>query len=253
MIKIIFSIILLIGITLTTAAQDKQYNVLLFTKTVGFHHVSIHEGVEAIRNMGERHHFNFDWHVDAKQFNERKLEKYQAVIYLNNTGDVINEEQQKAMEDFIRSGKGFVGIHSASDTEYDWEWYTKMVGRMFKIHPKIQTAKLRVVDKKFPGMETTPDARVWTDEWYQYGEEKIDDLQYLITVDEKSFDPKVKWGDNVGEGMGDFHPLVWYHNYDGGRAYYTGLGHVPSTYSDPVFLDQLAGAIWWAATGKGIE
>ena len=251
-IKIVSTLCLIIGLSIIVDAQD-QFNVLLFTKTAGFHHVSINEGVDAIRDLGKRHHFSVDWQESSTVFNARNLEKFQVIIFLNTTGDILDDEQQKAMEDFIRAGKGFVGIHSAADTEYDWDWYTKMLGRMFKIHPKIQTAKLRTVRKNFPGMETTPDSRVWTDEWYQYQEELSDDLTYLIRVDEKTFDPKVKWGDNIGEGMGEFHPMVWYHNYDGGRAYYTGLGHVPATFSDPIFLDQLAGAIWWAATGKGID
>lgn len=245
------AILLLASVSLTTA-QD-QYSVLLFTKTAGFHHVSIHEGVDAIRKLGDRHHFRVDWQESSGVFKAENLEKYSVIIFLNTTGDILDDEQQLAMESFIRSGKGFVGIHSAADTEYEWPWYTRMLGRMFKIHPKIQTAKLRTVNQNFPGMETTPDSRIWTDEWYQYQEEMSDDLNYLITVDEKTFDPKVKWGDNIGEGMGDFHPMAWYHEYDGGRAYYTGLGHVPSTFSDPVFLDQLAGAIWWAATGKGMD
>ncbi|NND35328.1 MAG: ThuA domain-containing protein [Saprospiraceae bacterium] len=233
-------------------AQD-QYNVLLFTKTAGFHHVSIHEGVAAIKALGAKHHFNVDWQESSRVFNEKNLERFQVIIFLNTTGDILDDEQQKAMEGFIKSGKGFVGIHAAADTEYDWEWYTQLLGRMFKTHPKIQTAKIRVENKNFPGMENTPASRIWTDEWYQYQDEAITGLNYLITVDEKTYDPVVKRGDNVIEPMGDFHPLAWYHEFDGGRSFYTGMGHVPSTYSDPIFLDQLAGAIWWAATGKGIE
>ncbi|MCB0686027.1 MAG: ThuA domain-containing protein [Saprospiraceae bacterium] len=245
-------VLLILGLSSWSIAQD-QFNVLLFSKTAGFHHVSINEGVDAITALGKRHHFMVDWQESADVFNPKNLERFQVIIFLNTTGDILNEEQQKAMEEFIRSGKGFVGIHSAADTEYEWDWYTKMLGRMFKIHPKIQTAKLRVVNGNFPGMETMPNSRIWTDEWYQYQEELSDDLNYLIRVDENTFNAKVQWGDNIGEGMGDFHPMAWYHQYDGGRAYYTGLGHVPATFSDPIFLDQLAGAIWWAATGKGID
>lgn len=245
-----------VGIMLSTAGfsqPKKQFNALLFSKTAGFHHESIHEGVTAIREMGERHFFNVDWQESATVFNDKNLARFDVVIFLNTTSDVLNEEQQKAMETFIQSGKGYVGIHSASDTEYEWEWYTKLVGRLFKIHPSIQTAVIQVEDRSFPGFELMPDRRLWTDEWYQYGEEKIDDLNYLLTVDENTFDPKVKWGDNIGNGMGDFHPISWYHNYDGGRAFYTGLGHVPATFGDLIFLEHLFGGIYWAATGKGID
>ncbi|MDX2249131.1 MAG: ThuA domain-containing protein [Bacteroidia bacterium] len=233
-------------------AQNMQFRALLFTKTAGFHHESILAGVTAIKELSARHLFAVDWQENASVFNDQNLEKYQVVIFLNTTGDVFNESQQQAMEKFIRSGKGFVGIHSASDTEYEWEWYTKMVGRMFHIHPQIQTAMIDVVDANFPGLERMPKRLLWTDEWYEFTPPKTDDLHSLITLDETTYDPNVKWGEKVGKPMG-VHPVSWYHLYDGGRAFYTALGHVPTTFSDDVFLDHLYGAIYWAATGKGIK
>lgn len=248
------TLLLLLGLFLSLQAfsQRKQFNVLLFTKTDGFHHESIHEGVAAMRKLSDLHFFSLDWQENASVFTDKNLERFQVIVFLNTTGDILNDEQQKAMEKFIQSGKGFVGIHSASDTEYDWPWYTKMVGRMFHIHPTNQTAMLRVVNSNFPGLERMPQSRLWTDEWYEFGEEKIDDLNYLITVDETTYDPKVQWGERIGNGMGDFHPISWYHNYDGGRAFYTAMGHIPATFSDPLFLEHLYGGIYWAATGKGV-
>ncbi len=234
-------------------AQAQQFNVLLFTKTNGFHHESVNEGVTAVRQLAVRHHFAVDWHEDASIFNDEKLQKYQAVVFLLTTGDILNEEQQAAMERFIRAGKGFVGIHSASDTEYDWDWYTQMVGRTFHIHPAIQTAELEVLNRKFPGLERMPDRFLWTDEWYEFGAERIKGLNYILAVDEQTFDPSAQWGEKKTTGMGKFHPIAWYHNYDGGRAFYTGLGHMPSTYSDTLFLEHIYGGIYWAATGKGLR
>lgn len=241
----------LIGLSLS--AQAQQFNVLVFSKTDGFHHESINEGVTALRGLAERHHFAMEWHEDASQFNDEKLKQFQAVIFLNTTGNILNDDQKRAMEKFIRGGKGFVGIHSASDTEYDWDWYTKMVGRTFHIHPVIQTAELQVLNRKFPGVERMPDSFLWTDEWYEFGAERIKGLNYILAVDETTFDPKADWGRVAGTGMGDFHPMAWYHNYDGGRAFYTGLGHMPSTYSDKFFLEHIFGGIYWAATGKGLK
>lgn len=245
---------LLLSLTLCILSNDtmaqRQFKALLFTKTAGFHHESINEGVDAIRKLAERHFFAVEWQENASVFNDKKLEEFQVVIFLSTTGDILTDEQQKAFEKFIQSGRGFVGIHAAADTEYEWEWYTKLVGRMFHIHPAIQTAVLKVQDPKFPGMERMPSSWYWTDEWYEYGEEKTKGMNYILTVDEKTFDPKVKWGPREGKGMGDFHPIAWYHNYDGGRSFYTGLGHLPLVFSDPVFLDHLYGGIYWAATGK---
>lgn len=247
--------VLTLVLTLASFSQvfsQKQFKALLFTRTAGFHHESINEGVTAIRKLAERHSFSVDWQESPSVFSDAALANYQVVIFLNTTGDVLNEDQQKAFTKFIQSGKGYVGIHSASDTEYEWEWYTKLVGRMFHIHPVIQTAALKVVDSNFPGMERIPPTWYWTDEWYEFSEEKVNDLHILLAVDEKSYDPNVKWGPKTGKGMGDMHPISWYHDYDGGRSFYTALGHVPLVFSDPVFLEHLYGGIYWAAKGKGI-
>lgn len=249
--RLVFICTLLLFTSQVLSAQ--QFKVFLFTKTAGWHHESIHEGVAAIRKLAERNNFQVDWQENADFVTEKNLEKYQVIIFLNTTADILNEEQQKAVEKFIQSGKGFVGIHSASDTEYGWPWYTKMVGMMFKIHPEQQTAYLRVLDHNFPGMERFPKKLLWTDEWYEFSAAKSTDLKFLVTVDEKTYNPNAKWGDNVGKGMGDFHPISWYHPYDGGRAFYTALGHIPATFSDQTFLDHIYGGIYWAATGKGIE
>lgn len=252
--KIKKSLFLLIalGFWCSTAAfsNKQQFSVFLFTKTAGWHHESINAGVTAIQQLAEIHHFNLEWHEDAGRINDENLERFDVIVFLNTTGDILNEKQQAAMERFIQSGKGFVGIHAAADTEYDWEWYTKLVGRMFHIHPTIQTGQLSVLDASFPGLERMPEKMWWTEEWYEFGAEQISGLQYLLSVDEKTFDPKVDWGEKKGQGMGEFHPLAWYHEYDGGRSFYTALGHQPSKYSDPIFLAHLYGGIYWAAQGQ---
>jgi uncharacterized protein len=246
----IFTSILVVIITITTYAQ--QFNVLLFTRTNGFHHVSIYDGIGAVRAIAEKNDFKVDWTENPTFFNDKKLSEYKAVIFLNTTGDVLNGEQQAAMEKFIRAGNGFVGIHSASDTEYDWEWYTKLVGRMFVIHPKNQSAYLKLLNKRFPGVDAFNDYQLWTDEWYEFSPEKGGKLNYLISVDEKTYDAKVQWGEKIGKGMGDMHPIAWYQNYDGGRSFYTALGHIPKIYEDDKFRQHLYGGIYWAATGKGM-
>ena len=235
-----------------TASFSQQFKALLFTKTDGFHHESIHEVVATIRQLANRHHFTVDWHENAAIFNDKALEGYAVIIFLNTTGNILNDEQQAAFEKFIRAGKGFVGIHSASDTEYEWPWYTKMVGMMFKIHPQNQTAYLKVENSNFPGMERFPAKLLWTDEWYEFSARKADDLKFLLSVDEKSYNPYAKWGENEGKGMGNFHPISWYHPYDGGRAFYTALGHIALTFSDQIFQNHIYGGIYWAATGKGL-
>ena len=241
---------LLFILTSAAGSQAQQFKALLFTRTAGFHHTSIHEGVDGVRALASRHSFSVDWQEDPSIFNEQRLKNYDVVIFLNTTGDILNAEQQTAFEKYIQSGKGWVGIHAAADTEYEWPWYTKLVGMMFNTHPAQQTAYLDVVDSNFPGLERFPKRMLWTDEWYEYQKPyKSTDLKFLITLDEKTYNPKT----NKGAGMGDVHPMAWYHTYDGGRAFYTGLGHIGLVYSDQSFLDHLYGGIYWAATGKGIK
>ncbi len=240
-------------VLLSSSAFAAQFNVLLFTKTGGFHHESIHDSVTAMRDLAKRHDFNLQWHEDASRFNDDFLKKFDVVVFINTTGDIFNEKQQEAFKRFIQSGKGFVGVHAASDTEYNWDWYGKLVGHYFKIHPVNQTAMLVKQDNTFPGMQAFNDRHMWTDEIYDFRPANIEGLNYLLTVDESTYNPKVQWGNNKSEGMGEFHPLAWYHEYDGGRSFYTALGHLPLVYKDPTFLHHLYGGIYWAATGKGIE
>ncbi len=248
MLKKLFPLLLILVATVTTQAQ--QFKALLFTRTAGFHHTSIHEGVTGVRNLAARHNFTVDWQEDPSVFSEQRLKNFDVVIFLNTTGDILNEAQQAAFEKYIQSGKGWVGIHAAADTEYDWAWYGKLVGMYFKTHPAQQTAYLDVVNTNFPGLERFPKRMLWTDEWYEYKKPyNASDLKVLINLDETSYSPKT----SQGTGMGSEHPIAWYHPYDGGRAFYTGLGHIGLVYSDQSFLDHLYGGIYWAATGKGVK
>jgi type 1 glutamine amidotransferase len=247
---VITALAIQVALCFTVAAQQKQFKALLVTTTKGWHHESLHSGVLAIQQLGVRNFFDVALFENPNGFTDKYLEQFQVVIFLNTTGDILDSAQQKVMERFIRSGKGFVGIHSASDTEYDWDWYTKLVGRMFHIHPVIQTAKLNIVDETFPGLQGFAGGKLWTDEWYEFGPEKIAGLKYILAVDETSYDPKVQWGEKKGVGMGKLHPVAWYHNYDGGRSFYTALGHMPAIFSETAYLNHLYAGIFWAATGK---
>jgi len=242
---------------------QKQFKVLLITETKGWYHESIEAGVVAINDLAATHNFEVDRQQNAQKITEDKLKNYAAIIFLSTTDDIFDESEKLAIQKFIQSGKGFVGIHAASDTEYNWEWYTKLVGRMFHIHPSQQTAKLKILNHDFPGLESFPNSLLWTDEWYEFGPEKVSGLKYLIAVDEKTYDPKTVWKgrdtdakgkpmDRVGNGMGELHPISWYHEFDGGRSFYTALGHIDNVYKNHWFLEHLYGGIYYAATGKGL-
>lgn len=230
----------------------QQFDVLLITETAGWQHESSFDAIPAMRKMAERHYFNIDLKQKAERLTADQLAKYEVIVMINTTGDIFNDEEQSLIEKFVQSGKGWVGVHAASDTEYDWKWYTEMVGHMFKIHPTIQTAMVDVIDKDFPGLATWPDRMLWTDEFYEFKDgTRRPGFNYLITVDEATYDFNAKWSeDNVARGHGDFHPMAWYHDYDGGRAFYTNFGHVPAVFQEATFLNHLYGGIYWAATGN---
>jgi type 1 glutamine amidotransferase len=254
--KLIFALYVLCQVFVSSyalAAHPTQFKVLLLTKTGDWHHSSQYAAVPAIEKLAKKHHFAVDFYHRTSRINDENLKQYDVIMFLLTSGEVLNKEEQAAMQRFIQAGKGFVGVHSASDTEYDWPWYTKLVGRMFHTHPTLQTAKLKVLDRTFPGLARMPDEFLWTEEWYEFGDEKIKGLKYILSVDEKSYDPALNTGPLEGDGMGKFHPMAWYHDYDGGRSFYSGLGHLDSSYSDDLFMEHLYGGLYWAATGKGVK
>lgn len=247
----------LFGIATATSVVAAQFKALLVTTTNGWHHDSIGAAVPAMQELAKLHDFDLVWPNSLDSvMTDKGLESYQVIIFMLTTGDILNDGQQAAVERFIESGKGFVGIHTGTDTEYDWPWYTKMMGTTFYIHPPVQTATVVVQDFNFPGMDLFAPRALRTDEWYQFSKPLSDDFHVLLTVDESTYNTEVSWGASgsrearTGHGMGDFHPVSWYHEYDGGRAFQTALGHLPATYSDPVFLHHVYGGIYWAATGK---
>lgn len=217
-------------------AAKKTPRVLVFSRTKGYHHASIPAGIAAVQKLGAENNFVVDTTTDASYFTKKHLRKYAAVVFLSTTGDVLNVEQQEAFGKFIHSGKGFVGVHAATDTEYDWPWYNQLVGAYFKSHPKQQEAELNMTDQNDPSTAHLPAKWKRFDEWYNFKSIQ-NGLHVLMTIDEKSY----SGGEN-----GDVHPMAWYHEFDGGRAFYTGLGHTDESYADPLFLKHLLGGIQYA-------
>jgi len=212
--------------------------VLVFSRTLGFRHDSIPDGIAAIQALGREHGFVVDATEDAAQFTPADLARYRVVVFMSTTGDVLEGAERDALEGFVRAGGGFVGVHSATDTLYDWPWYGGLVGAYFARHPAIQQATVRVEDATQPSTRGLPDPWVRTDEWYDFRANPRPGVHVLLTLDESSYH---------GGGMGADHPVAWYHAYDGGRAWYTALGHVREAYADPAFRSHLLGGIAYAA------
>ena len=219
-------------------AGEARFRVLVFSATKGFRHDSIPAGVAAIRALGARHGFAVDATEDPAAFTDRRLGRYAAVVWLSTTGDVLDGAQQAAFRRYIRRGGGYAGVHSAADTEYDWDWYGRLLGARFLRHPEIQTATIRVVDRRHPSTRGLPRRWIRTDEWYDYRAQPRRGVHVLALLDESTY---------AGGSMGARHPIAWYRRFQGGRSWYTGGGHTTESYAEPRFRAHLLGGIRWAA------
>lgn len=211
-------------------------SVLVFTKTAGFRHASIRDGVRALEELGKQHGFGVVATDNANIFNDDSLRRFDAVVFLSTTGDVLNLSQEAAMERFVRAGGGFVGIHAAADTEYDWPFYRELVGAQFMSHPRVQEAAIEVIDREHPSTEHLGDRWVRTDEWYDFQSVPHGAVRRLMMLDESTYE---------GGRMGADHPIAWCHERFGGRSFYTGGGHTSESFDEPAFRRHLLGGIEW--------
>ncbi len=236
--KSIFCAIALLCL-MSAAPLPKKNRILVFMKTAGYHHESIPVGLATIIQLGKENGFSVDSTTDSTKFTSKNLKQYAAVVFLNTTGNVLNDDEQHAFESYIRAGGGFAGIHSATDTEYDWPWYGNLVGAYFGSHPSQQEAVIKVADSTSLATRHLPKEWKRKDEWYNFKWLTAEPVHMLLYIDEKSYDP--------GKGgMGEVHPMSWYHEFDGGRAFYTELGHTDESYSDPLYTKHLLAGIEYA-------
>ncbi|MFF8572481.1 ThuA domain-containing protein [Streptomyces sp. NPDC015408] len=215
-----------------------DFDVLVFSKTAGFRHDAIPAGIDALRELGGQGGFTVTATEDAAAFTPSGLSGYEAVVFLNTTGDVLNDSQQAAFETYVDSGGGFVGVHAAADTEYDWPYYGRLVGAYFDSHPAIQQATLVTEDRTHPATAHLGATWTRTDEWYNYRANPRPGVHVLQTLDETTYS---------GGNMGADHPVSWCHSQGAGRSFYTGLGHTAQSYGDPAFRSLLLGAVRYAA------
>ncbi|HCU51405.1 MAG TPA: glycosyl hydrolase, partial [Micromonosporaceae bacterium] len=228
----------LVTIPAPACAADAPYDVLVFSKTAGFRHDSIAVGTQAIRDLGAANSFTVTATEDANAFTTGNLAQYEAVVFLNTTGDVLNATQQTAFESYVRGGGGYVGVHAAADTEYGWAWYGNLVGAYFASHPAIQQANVKVENRAHAASAHLPQTWTRTDEWYNYQTNARSTARVLATLDESSYS---------GGSMGADHPHSWCKAYDGGRSFYTGGGHTQASYGEANFRAHLLGGIRYAS------
>ena len=241
MTRLLSTLVFILG---AVSAQAQQPRVLVFSKTAGYRHSSIANGLAAIRQLGAQHGFAVDATEDGTAFTQKNLRRYAAVVFLNTTGDVLDAAQQDDFERYIQAGGGYAGIHSATDTEYDWPWYGRLAGAYFTSHPNnpnVRKGTYRTIDSTHGSTTGFPASFEREDEFYNF--KSIDPtIRVLVEIDEASYE---------GGTNGAHHPMSWYHDFDGGRAWYTNMGHTEATYTEPLFLQHLLGGLRYSiGTGK---
>jgi PKD repeat protein len=247
---------------------EARFRVLVFSKTTGFRHSSIDEGHAAIEALGNEHAFQVDHTEDATAFRDSVLAHYDTVVFLSTTGDPLNDTQQRAFERYIAAGNGYTGIHSAADTEYDWNWYGRLVGAYFLSHPPGtypnggRDGSIDVEDRTDHSTRGLPARWDRIDEWYNYRSPDYQDptvpdgdysprnggVHVLATLDELTYDE----GDG-NDPVADDHPISWCQRYAGGRSWYTGIGHTEETFSEPLALNHILGGIEVSAGAAGSD
>lgn len=230
---VMFITLLLLATVKVEAKRDK---ILVFSLTKSYRHKSIADGIAAIRKLAAANRFDVDTSESVTSFTKENLNKYKALVFLNPTGsNVFSDEQKQALKGYINNGGGLLGVHAATDFCFEWEWYGKMMGAFFNDHPKVQQAQLVVVNPKDKLVKGMPAIWLHTDEWYNF-KAFNENVKVLVKVDETSYQ---------GGKMRNDHPIVWCHEFEGGRVFYTGLGHTPATYTDELFLKQLLTGLNW--------
>lgn len=236
-----------------------RFSVLVFSRTNGYRHESIEAGVAALKDLAISSHdspvsFNVDATEDAIVFNPATLAQYQVIVFLQASGEFFdNELQLDALKQFVRSGGGIVGVHCASTGLPSSEWYGSMIGGVFTNHPSPQNGTVILEDAGHPilshGMAALGPGKslggpkgefVWHDEWYNFATNprSQEGVHVLLAVKEASYE---------GGDMGADHPIAWCHEFEGGRVFYTALGHFDEAYQDLSFMGQLINGIIWAA------
>ncbi|NSL90742.1 ThuA domain-containing protein [Chitinophaga sp. Mgbs1] len=234
--KKIFGWVVLMIMAAGSGWAQEQGKILVFSKTAGYHHASIPAGIAAIRELGQQHHFQVDTTTAAEWFTTKQLGTYKAVVFLNTSGEVFDSTQKAAFIAYIRQGGGYMGIHAASTTEYNWPWYGQLAGAWFNGHPKPQEAVVTVTDIRHIAVSHLPARWRWTDEWYNFKALPAN-VRVLLEVDETTYN---------GGKHGAFHPVAWCGGFDGGRSFYTALGHSTDAWRDTLFLQHILGGIRYA-------
>jgi len=227
---------LLLPFFLQCSINDSSPHILVFNKTDGYFHESTDAGVEALRQLCRDNNIKMDVTDNGEKFVEANLLRYAAVVFFNTAGDVLDQQQEKALEQYIHAGGGFVGIHTAIDTEHNWDWYGKLIGAKFASQTEVEKAVLKIEDQLHPATQFIHDSLIRSDEWFSL-KDISPDIHIILSIEENSYSNGI---------IRNFHPVSWYQEFEGGRVFVTAMGHTNESYQEEYFLRHLLGGVKYA-------
>lgn len=239
-----FTLFVYLLLVSTYTVRAEQFSALVFSDAYDqFHHRNVPAVREAFEFLSKKHFFDLTWVERDAEFGRQTFADFDVIVFVSANPCELSEEKRAEFQEYVASGGGIVGIHSASATAREpkrWAWWEELVGRVFLSHPPQQTGTIKVVDPDFPACLHLDEKWIWTDEWYTFATPFPENLNVLLEVDEKSYYPGPE------HFMGESHPVAWYHETFGGRVFYSSLGHIEKSYSDPDFQQHMFGGMLWA-------
>jgi uncharacterized protein len=233
--------------------QRAKKKVLVFNRADKFKHTSIPLSAEVFKQMDAVSEvFEFLVSDDIAQFEKDKLNTYGAVVFCLTTGEIpLSEAQKSALLEFVQSGKGgLVGIHSATDTFYDWPQFGEMLGGYFDGHPWGAGDTVTIKNEQPTNAITLPFGKYpfqLTEEIYQFKEPySRAKQQVLLSLDTDK--TNVSKG-GVKRTDKDF-AVAWTKSYGKGRVFYTSLGHNDAVWKDPRFQAHLIAGLLWVTNAE---
>jgi type 1 glutamine amidotransferase len=232
----------------------KNKTVLVFTKNgKGYIHENIPSSIAAFQKLGKDHDFEVDTTTDSGIFSDEKMKTYDAVIFSNTNNDVFDTEEQKvAFMRYIQAGGSFMGIHSAAGTERNWNWFKLLLGATFLRHPPFQSFSVQVINKTHPATKKLSTKWETNDECY-YFKEINPDVTFLLFSDISNIKEEKNSKNVRPDTFGNRSPAAWCHDFDGGKAWYTALGHSKEDYSNLTYLAHIIEGLKWLVDKNKID
>ena len=252
--KSLLVFILFVVFSLTLTAQLKNKHVLIFTKNgKGYVHENIPASIAALQKLGIENGFTTDTTTNSALFNDANLKKYDAIIFSNTNNDVFDtEEQRVAFMRYIQAGGGFMGIHSASGTERKWKWFKLMLGATFLRHPPLQPFTVHILDKKHSAVKKLSPQWETKDECYYFKE--INSSIKVLLVSDISTIKEADSSKNVNPDVfGNRYPAAWCQEFEGGKIFYTSLGHNKEDYSNAIYLAHILEGLKWVTNKPKLD